>query len=64
MSTSLQQGLFDVESHTTKLTEMGDPPVGLNAQIDWKSFRSDLNRVHAESRSCQSAQEQCWYGAH
>lgn len=45
-----QPGFFDVESRTAKLTEMGDPLVGLNAQIDWEAFRSDLNRIHTKAR--------------
>ncbi len=35
---------------TGKLTRMGDPLVGLNAQIDWEAFRSELNRIHAKTR--------------
>ena len=50
MSKPLQPGFFDVESRTAKLTEMGDPLVGLNAQIDWEAFRSELNRIHAKAR--------------
>lgn len=50
MSKPHQPGFFDVESRTAKLTEMGDPLVGLNAQIDWEAFRPDLNRVHAKAR--------------
>lgn len=41
---------FDVETRTAKLTEMGDPLVGLNARIDWEAFRSDLSRVHQKTR--------------
>jgi len=33
MNTYLQPSFFDVETRTAKLTEMGDPLVGLNAQI-------------------------------
>ena len=29
---------------------MGDPLVGLNAQIEWEAFRPDLNRVHEKAR--------------
>lgn len=50
MSKPGQPGFFDVESRTAKLTEMGDPLVGLNAQIDWEAFRSDLERIHAKAR--------------
>ena len=35
---------------TAKLTEMGDPLVGLNEQINWEAFRADLNRVHEKER--------------
>ena len=45
-----QIGFFDLEERTAKLTQMGDPLVGLNAQIDWEAFRSDLNRVHEKER--------------
>ena len=50
MNTYLQPSFFDVETRTAKLTEMGDPLVGLNARIDWEAFRSDLNRVHNKAR--------------
>ena len=50
MSKPRQPGFFDVENRTAKLTEMGDPLVGLEAQIDWEAFRSDLNRVHVKAR--------------
>ncbi len=50
MNPYLQPGFFDVETRTAKLTEMGDPLVGLNARIDWEAFRSDLNRVHNKAR--------------
>ncbi len=29
---------------------MGDPLVGLNAQINWEAFRSELERVHDKAR--------------
>ena len=45
-----QPGFFDVEQRAEKLTEMGDPLVGLNAEIDWEAFRADLNRVYEKSR--------------
>ena len=50
MNTYLQPSFFDVETRTAKLTEMGDPLVGLNAQIDWEAFRPDLQRVHSKAR--------------
>jgi transposase, IS5 family len=43
-------GFFDVDERAAKLTEMGDPLVGLNAVIDWDAFRPDLNRVHEKER--------------
>ena len=45
-----QPGFFDIERRATKLTEMGDPLVGLNTQINWESFRPDLNRIHIKAR--------------
>jgi transposase, IS5 family len=47
-------GFFDVEERAAKLTEMGDPLVGLNAIIDWEAFRPDLNRVHEKERKSQA----------
>ena len=45
-----QPGFFDLAERTNKLTEMGDPLVGLNARIDWEAFRPDLNRIHEKAR--------------
>lgn len=45
-----QPGFFDIAKRTDKLTEMGDPLVGLNAKIDWEAFRPDLNRIHEKAR--------------
>ena len=45
MPIRLQPGFFDINERTAKLTEMGDPLIGLNAQIDWEAFRPDLNVV-------------------
>jgi hypothetical protein len=39
MPIRLQPGFFDIHERTGKLTEMGDPLVGLNEQIDWEAFR-------------------------
>jgi len=50
MNPTLQPGFFDVETRTAKLTEMGDPLVGLNAQISWEAFRPDLQRIHTKAR--------------
>ena len=41
---------FDLDERTAKLTQLGDPLVGLNAQINWEAFRADLNRVHEKHR--------------
>jgi transposase, IS5 family len=50
MITRRQPGFFDIEERTAKLSEMGDPLVGLNAQIDWEAFRRELDRVHEKPR--------------
>lgn len=42
--------MFDVAERANKLTQMGDPLVGLNERIDWEAFRQDLNRVHEKER--------------
>jgi IS5 family transposase len=49
-----QPGFFDIQSRTSKLTQMGDPLVGLNRQIDWEAFRSDLGKVHAKPRKSKA----------
>jgi IS5 family transposase len=46
----MQPGFFDIEKRTSKLTLMGDPLVGLNAQINWEAFRGDLSRIHVKTR--------------
>lgn len=45
-----QPGFFDINERTAKLTAMGDPLVGLKAQINWEAFRPALNAVHKKSR--------------
>ena len=45
-----QPGFFDIAKRTTKLTQMGDPLVGLNERIDWEAFRADLACVHEKER--------------
>ena len=40
----IQPSFFDIEKRMTKLTQMGDPLVGLHTQIDWEAFREDLVR--------------------
>ena len=49
-----QPGFFDLEERTTKLTQMGDPLVGLNKKINWEAFRADLNRVHEKERKSKA----------
>lgn len=39
-----------MHERTAKLAEMGDPLVGLNAQIDWEAFRPSLSVVHEKAR--------------
>lgn len=41
-----QPGFFDIAERGHKLTQMGDPLVALNAQINWEAFRPDLDRIH------------------
>lgn len=50
MKRKKQPGFFDIEERTAKLTEMGDPLVGLKEQIDWEAFRPELSRVHEKPR--------------
>ena len=45
-----QPGFFDIHERVAKLTEMGDPLVGLNEQIDWEAFCPELKRVHEKAR--------------
>jgi IS5 family transposase len=45
-----QPGFFDIHQRTAKLTEMGDPLVGLKDQIDWEAFRPGLNVVYEKPR--------------
>ena len=50
MPIRLQPGFFDIHERTAKLTEMGDPLVGLKEQIDWEAFRPILNVVYKKPR--------------
>ena len=50
MSIRLQPGFFDIDERRAKLTEMGDPLVGLKEQIDWEAFRPSLNVVYEKPR--------------
>ena len=45
-----QLGLFDLDDRKEKLTQMGDPLVGLNERVDWEAFRADLSRIHDKPR--------------
>ena len=54
MTLQRQPGFFDVEERAAKLTEMGDPLVGLTARIVWEAFRADLNRVHEKARKSRA----------
>jgi IS5 family transposase len=50
MKRKIQPGFFDIAERTAKLTQMGDPLVGLKEQINWEAFRPDLNRAHEKER--------------
>lgn len=50
MSGRRYPGLFDIAERAEKLTQMGDPLVGLKERIDWEAFRADLVRVHEKPR--------------
>jgi transposase, IS5 family len=50
MGTTMEQTIAGLDERMAKLTEMGDKLVDLNEQIDWESFRPDLNRVHEKNR--------------
>ncbi|MFN0317060.1 MAG: IS5 family transposase [Burkholderiales bacterium] len=45
-----QPGFFDIQDRAEQLTKMGDPLVGLKAQIDWEAFCPELQRVHDKER--------------
>lgn len=50
MSQKKYPGFFDIAERAEKLTQMGDPLVGLNERIDWEAFRKDLRLVHEKER--------------
>lgn len=50
MKRQKQPGFFDVAERAAKLTQMGDPLVGLNGRINWEAFRPDLIRMHEKER--------------
>jgi len=54
MPIRFQPSFFDVNERTAKLTEMGDPLVGLNERIDWESFRPTLNAVYEKARKSKA----------
>jgi IS5 family transposase len=54
MPIRLQPSFFDVHERTAKLTEMGDPLVGLNERIDWEGFRPSLNAVYEKARKSKA----------
>ena len=45
-----QPSFFDLIDRNKKLTQMGDPLIVLNAQINWEEFRFDLNIIHQKDR--------------
>ena len=45
-----QPGFFDIAERAAKLTQRGDPLVGLKERIDWEAFRPDLACVHEKER--------------
>lgn len=54
MPIRFQPSFFDVNERTAKLTEMGDPLVGLNERIDWEGFRPTLNAVYEKARKSKA----------
>jgi IS5 family transposase len=46
----MQNSLFDLENRYASLSEAGDPLERLNAVIDWKMFRSLLERIDQKPR--------------
>src|SRR5450830_1821640 len=54
MPVRFQPSFFDVHERTAKLTEMGDPLVGLNERIDWETFRPSLNAVYEKVRKSKA----------
>jgi IS5 family transposase len=54
MPIHLQPSFFDIQERSAKLTEMGDPLVGLNEQINWEAFRASLTGVHEKVRKSKA----------
>jgi IS5 family transposase len=50
MTLQRQPGFFDVDDRAAKLTALGDPLATLKAEVDFESFRPDLQRVHDKKR--------------
>ena len=61
-----QLGFFDIAERSAKLTQMYDPLVGLNSQINWEAFLANLNRVHQKGRKSKAGPKpinvvlMCW----
>jgi IS5 family transposase len=45
-----QPEIPELQDRLNKLTEMGDPLVTLNEQVNWEDFRPELERVHQKER--------------
>ena len=45
-----QRGFFDRAERTAKLSQMGEPLVGLDERINWQAFWPDLTGVHEKER--------------
>jgi IS5 family transposase len=44
----------ELQKRLNKLSEMGDPLVTLNEQVDWEDFRFELERVHQKARKSKA----------
>ena len=50
----MKQKFASLEDRIAALTNAGDSLVGLNAHINWESFRPQLNRIHDKSRKSKA----------
>ena len=50
----MKQRFASLEDRIAALTNAGDSLVGLNAHINWESFRPQLNRIHNKSRKSKA----------
>jgi IS5 family transposase len=50
----MKQKFSTIEDRSAALTEAGDSLVGLNAHINWESFRPQLERVHDKKRKSKA----------